>query len=217
MGKVINGVNGPVSGKVGNVVFCKWKGIDYIRSLPRINRSRTPSAGQAKQRSKFRFMQDVLRMIVPLVRIGFMNHSPNRTGHNAAMSYNIKQAVTEEETGYSIIPEKFMISSGILPPPREASVEQKAEELLFHWAYNSRLAADNEHALDRTLLLITDFDETLDFHTSGNFRQTGNETFPFPSAKYKTGGIYHAYLAFFATNGSNLSSNSAYVGTIEVK
>ncbi|QNL51454.1 hypothetical protein H8S90_07735 [Olivibacter sp. SDN3] len=216
MGKVINGVNGPVSGKVGNVVFCKWKGIDYIRSLPRINRSRKPTAGQAKQRSKFRFMQDVLSSIVPLVRMGFMNHSPNRTGHNVAMSYNIKNAVTEDDAGYRIIPEKFMMSGGILAPPRETSVTlEENDQVLFRWAYRGK--SENEHGLDRALLLITDFDRMLNFHTSGNFRESGEDRLYLPNAKFKRGDIFHTYLAFFATDGSNHSSDSVYIGTIEIK
>jgi len=43
MANVTQGVNGPPSGKVGAVVFCKWKEINYVRSLPRVNKKRALS------------------------------------------------------------------------------------------------------------------------------------------------------------------------------
>ncbi|MBD1427834.1 hypothetical protein [Sphingobacterium arenae] len=46
MARVKNGVNGTVSGKVGPSVFCKWKDIYYVRSLPRITKKRKPTSGQ---------------------------------------------------------------------------------------------------------------------------------------------------------------------------
>lgn len=216
MGRVINGANGAISGKVGSVVFCKWKSIDYVRGLPRINRNRKATEGQAKQRSKFRYMQDILRYIVPLVRLGFMNYAPNRTGHNSAMSHNIKQAVAETETGLGVFPENFMISGGVLPAPRETSMRQDGKEIVFNWAYDVN-NIDRDHARDRTLLLVTDFKEAPSFTNSGSFRELGEDRLTLFREKYSSGTILHGYIAFFATDGSNHSSDSVYVGSIEIK
>ncbi|MFC6103960.1 DUF6266 family protein [Olivibacter domesticus] len=216
MGRVINGANGAISGKVGSVVFCKWKNIDYVRGLPRINRNRKATEEQGKQRSKFGYMQDILGSIVPLVRLGFMNYAPNRTGHNSAMSHNIKHAITETEAGLRVIPENFMISGGILPAPREASISQEGNDFIFKWAYDA-INVDRSHAGDRTLLLITDFKESPNYTKSGGFRDQGEDRLTMFREKYRSGTILHGYMAFFATDGSNNSSNSVYVGSIEVK
>lgn len=216
MGRVINGANGAISGKVGSVVFCKWKSIDYVRGLPRINRNRKATEGQAKQRSKFSYMQDILGYIVPLVRLGFMNYAPNRTGHNSAMSHNIKHAVTETDAGLAVLPENFMISGGILPAPREVSMRQDGNEIVFNWTYDAK-NIDRNRGRDRTLLLVTDFKESPSFTNSGGFRDQSEDRLTLFKKKYSTGTILHGYLAFFATDGSNNSSDSVYVGSIEIK
>jgi hypothetical protein len=216
MGRVINGANGAISGKVGSVVFCKWKDIDYVRGLPRINRNRKATEGQAKQRSKFSLMQGILGPLVPLVRLGFMNYAPNRTGHNSAMSHNIKNAVAETETGFEVVPENFMISGGILPAPRETSISQDGNHLVVKWAYDG-VNIDRNHPRDRTLLLITDFKETPVFTNSGSLRYEKQDRLTIPQDHYNLGSILHVYLGFFATDGSNNSSDSVYVGSIEIK
>lgn len=216
MGRVTNGANGAISGKVGSVVFCKWKSIDYVRGLPRVNRNRKATDGQAKQRSKFSYMQDILKYIVPLVRLGFMNYAPNRTGHNSAMSHNIKHAVAETDAGLAILPENFMISGGVLPAPREASIRQDGKEIVFNWSYDPK-NIDRNHARDRTLLLLTDFKEAPNFTNSGGFREHGEDRLTLFQSKYSAGTILHGYMAFFATDGSNHSSDSVYVGTIVFK
>ncbi|HWV72124.1 MAG TPA: DUF6266 family protein [Pseudosphingobacterium sp.] len=216
MGRVINGANGAISGKVGSVVFCKWKSIDYVRGLPRINRNRKATEGQAKQRSKFSYMQAILGDIVPLVRLGFMNYAPNRTGHNSAMSHNIKHAVAETEEGLAVLPENFRISGGILSPPRETSMRQDGNEIVFNWAYDSK-NIDRDRGRDRTLLLVTDFKESKSFTNSGGFRYHGEDRLTLFREKHNAGTILHGYLAFFATDGSNHSSDSVYIGSIEIK
>ncbi|MCL4641857.1 MULTISPECIES: DUF6266 family protein [Olivibacter] len=215
MGRVTNGANGPISGKVGSVVFCKWKGIDYVRGLPRINKNRKPTKSQAKQRSKFSFMQEKLKPIVPLVRLGFMNYATNRTGHNSAMSYNLKEAVLETTDGYELDYEKFCFSKGILPPPEGVQVEQKNKKLYISWKNTS---IDSKLNRNRTMLLLYPEDRL----TFAEAKQFGNCRFELHDeialpAGLKIGTKLHLYLSFFATDGSNNSSDSVYAGVIEIQ
>lgn len=218
MGKAINGANGPISGKVGSVVFCKWKGIDYVRSLPRINRNRKPTQSQAKQRSKFSFMQEMLSPVVPFVRLGFMNYAPNRTGHNSAMSYNLKEAVSEEEGGYTLVYEKFTFSKGILPAPKEAQAVREGDYVRFTWKYNPKDEKESVNIRNRTLLLLY-LDGEITFATGkqfGSYRHEGYDQIEIPNG-VKAGSTFHAYIAFFAEDGSNNSSDSVYAGAIEIQ
>ncbi|GAA4779375.1 hypothetical protein GCM10023231_02680 [Olivibacter ginsenosidimutans] len=218
MGRVNNGVNGPVSGKVGSVVFCKWKGIDYIRSLPRIKKHRKPTASQATQRSKFSFMQEKLSPIVPFVRLGFMNYAPNRSGHSSAMSYNLKEAVLEEEHGYQLDHEKFSFSKGVLPYPKEAKATLDNGIIRFTWRYDAQDEKESKHHINLTLLLLYPENEK---HQAwgkrfGNSRYDGYDTIVLKETTCKPGAKYHAYIAFFAEDGSNDSSDSVYAGAIEI-
>lgn len=214
MGRVTNGANGPISGKVGSVVFCKWKGIDYVRGLPRINKNRKPTKSQAKQRSKFSFMQERLKPIVPLVRLGFMNYANNKTGHNSAMSYNLKEAVLETEDGYKLDYERFCFSKGILPPPENVQVEVNDKKLSINWKNTS---IDSKINRNRTMLLL--YPEDLRISTEakqfGNCRFELHDEIELPS-ELRAGAKFHLYLSFFATDGSNNSSDSVYAGVIEI-
>jgi hypothetical protein len=43
MGRLVNGINGAIEGKVGTVVGATWKGIPYIRARPKRRRGRVSS------------------------------------------------------------------------------------------------------------------------------------------------------------------------------
>lgn len=217
MGRVTKGVNGPVSGKVGNVVFCKWKGIDYIRSLPRLNKRRKPTASQGKQRSKFSFMQNMLKPVVPLVRLGFMNYAPNRTGHNSAMSYNLREAIIEDEGDYRLNYEKFTFSKGILPAPREVKIVLDQDKVRFTWASDAKDEKELGRNFNRATLLLYPEGERINAWSKpfGNYRYEGYDTVDFV-APSGVGAKFHAYIAFFAEDGSNNSSDSVYAGVIEI-
>ena len=66
MARYKNGVNGSFKGKVGSVTGCKWKGIDYMRSLPKVTESRPLSDAELANRKKFAAAHFWLQPITPL-------------------------------------------------------------------------------------------------------------------------------------------------------
>lgn len=90
------------------------------------------------------------------------------------MSHNIKHAVTETDAGLAVLPENFMISGGILPAPREVSMRQDGNEIVFNWTYDAN-NIDRSRGRDRTLLLVTDFKESPSFTNSGGFRDQSED------------------------------------------
>src|SRR5690554_4694148 len=109
MAILTEGVSGPVTGRVGNLIFYQVKGQNRVRSLPRLTK-RKPTPEQAAQRAKFKLMQDWLKPLKGLIRIGFGRYAPPKTGHNVAMSYNMKHAIVEDDGGFSINPPAFRFS-----------------------------------------------------------------------------------------------------------
>src|SRR3546814_20920324 len=53
MGSFNRGIHGGFSGKVGNVVGAHWRGIDYMRSLPRVSKGRPVTEEQLMHRVRF--------------------------------------------------------------------------------------------------------------------------------------------------------------------
>ncbi|UIR56157.1 DUF6266 family protein [Sphingobacterium sp. SRCM116780] len=216
MARIKNGPNGSASGKAGSVVFCKWKEIEYIRGLPKINKNRLLTIGQKKNQSKFKFVQDRLRIITSVVHIGFMHAHPNRTGFNSAMSYNLLEGAEETETGYALIWEKFAISSGLpFPVHTYTIVQDTAETISVNWELDESLVKKLDYSSFRCTLLFypADFEKGEVFGCISDQPLSDKKQTVQLTTRNKRGG-YHIYMAFFASNGSNKTTDSRYLGTI---
>ena len=114
MGIFSKGILGPFSGTVGTVVGSSWKGIDYMRSLPRKS-DRAPSQLQLEHRLKFSLIGTFLRTMTPLLQISFKGQSKNMSGFNSAFSYNMKNAVAGAYPDFEIDFSMALVSRGDLP------------------------------------------------------------------------------------------------------
>lgn len=115
MGKISQGVLGGFSGKVGNVVGGTWKGIDYMRIKP-ANVSNPRTAGQVDQRSKFTITLRFLQTMTDFLRVGFKLYANKMTQFNAAMSYNLNNAITGTYPNFSVDYANALVSRGVFIP-----------------------------------------------------------------------------------------------------
>ncbi|MBD1431253.1 hypothetical protein H8B06_00310 [Sphingobacterium sp. DN00404] len=214
MARVKNGVNGTVSGKVGSSVFCKWKDIYYVRSLPRIKKKRKPTLGQQKNQSKFAFMQESLSSIVRFVRLGFMQYAPNRTGHNSAMSYNLRESVIVENGCYRLDYEKFAISRGLPSPVSSAEFHQESGHIIIRWNVDDVFRQKYGDRMFRCIALLYPDNGVDPTHTAGvlqdSYLEYCEQIISIEQAPQDI--VYHIYLAFLASDGSNISTDSIYLG-----
>lgn len=90
MGRYKDGINGAFKGKVGSVVGCSWKGINYMRSLPKTRTSTVLSEAEQANRQKFTIAHAWLKPLKDVIRLGFKNYSPTIEGFLAAKSYLLK-------------------------------------------------------------------------------------------------------------------------------
>lgn len=214
MARVIDGVNGTVSGKVGNVVYYNSNGGTYVRSLPaKKGRKRSPTVKQAVSRERFTIVQKWLKPILPLIRVGFDEYAIRQTSHNSAMSYNLQHAVIEDGDGFEVNPEAFAFSRGLLPRVEQASMVQEGDTVRFTWQSNDEIPS--EHKLDRTVLLL--------YHPGSdysNFRIYGSERWQLTDSlsikEFNPGDILHGYLAFISSETQEVS-DSVYLGMLEVE
>lgn len=134
MAIVPEGINGPVRGTVGNLVFYRVGRQTRVRSLPSLpKKKRKPTELQALQRGKFAVMQCWMKPMKRLFRIGFADPNSPRTGHNAAMSYNMDHALIYQDGKYRVDPRAFKFSKGSLAPPANAAAEQTDGGIHFTW------------------------------------------------------------------------------------
>lgn len=93
MGKINRGILGIVADQVGNVIGGTWKGTDYLRIKPSsVANPRTE--GQVDQHSKFSTVLPFLQHMTDFLRVGFKLFANRMTQFNAAISYNLGNAIT---------------------------------------------------------------------------------------------------------------------------
>ncbi|MBB5436504.1 hypothetical protein HDC92_000168 [Pedobacter sp. AK017] len=112
MARYKNGINGAVSGKIGNVVGATCRGIAYLRSLPETTKG--PTQKQINQRLKFALVMGWLKPLLNIINIGYQILTGDKTPMNRAVSYHLREAVTGDAPDYGLDFKKAIFSRGEL-------------------------------------------------------------------------------------------------------
>jgi hypothetical protein len=212
MGKINQGILGGVSGQVGNVIGGTWKGIDYLRIKPSsVANPRTE--GQVDQRSKFSTVLRFLQPMTDFLRVGFKLYANKMTQFNAAMSYNLNNAITGAYPNFMIDYANALVTRGNLTGAAGgAASSPSAGDVEATWTDNS--GSGSALATDKALiaLLNTTRGEAV-FTTSGPARSAGSATIPVPS-EY-SGEDVEVFLGFVSEDGTKVA-NSVYLGSVTV-
>ena len=212
MGKISQGVLGGFSGKVGNVVGGTWKGIDYMRIKP-ANVTNPRTEGQVDQRSKFSTVLRFLQPMTDFLRVGFKLYANKMTQFNAAMSYNLNNAITGAYPNFMVDYASALVTRGNLTGAANgAASSPSAGDVQITWDDNS--GSGSAQATDKTLIVLlnTTRQEAV-FTTAGPARSAGTETISVPS-EY-TGEDVEVFLGFISEDGSKVA-NSSYLGSVTV-
>lgn len=209
MGIIRAGILGGVSGKVGSVVGASWKGIDYVRMLPRPS-SVAPTEGQLISRGKLALALIFAQAAGNFVRVGFKSYAIRMSAFNKALSVLISSAIGG---AYPLLTYSFataQVSKGTLTPPAEATAVLAGNIVTLTWADNSGFFGSN--ALDKAMILVLN-GETMQavYNTDAATRAAGTDTIEIP-AEWLAGDS-HVYLAFQTAEG-NQQSDSVYVDNI---
>ena len=207
MGTIKQGILGGFSGKVGTVVGGTWKGIHYMRSLPSsVRNPRTP--GQVRQRTKFSITIEFLKPLTPFLRIGFKTYADRKTAFNAAMSYNVNNAVKGEHPGLELDFPKILVSRGSLLPAENAAAVASGGNLNFTWNDNNGVGNASPGDLAMPLIYNSVKGESV-FSTEAGQRSEGTATMSIPDSWM--GDTVEIYLGFISEDGATVA-NSTYLG-----
>jgi hypothetical protein len=114
MGQYKKGVQGPFSGRIGNVVGVTWRGVDFMRSLPNPSK-KAPTEKQLNQRFVFALVNSWLKPLRDLIWIGYQLFTGTKTPMNGCVSFHLKEAVTgNSPADYAIDFAKAIFSRGEL-------------------------------------------------------------------------------------------------------
>ncbi len=210
MGNLINGINGPIKGKVGDVVGSSRNGVPYVKSKYK-KRTKKISQQEKGNRNKFKEAQLWLKPLLPFVREGFKGYSQTSYGFIAAKSNLLLNAFEGEQPNIHINPALVQLSYGNLPVSADLAVTQVEPNVLkFTWNPGH---LEGAHPDDQVMLLAYDVENKTAFYTiTGQFRKIGSDLMRITA---ETGKTYHIYVAFTAADRSRQSS-SVYLGEISV-
>jgi len=208
------GPNGGFSGKAGSIVGYQQYGKWVIRGLPKYSKkNKKGSLNQNICRSKFSKMQNMLRPLLPYIRIGF-NLEAKRNGnsaHNSAKSWNMLNAFNEDgEINYA----SFRFSMGDLPEAVDVAVEERVDQLIFTWRDNSKDASGNWHLRedDQVMIMIYDSKTNSSFGTMSGARRS-SEREVIVIERFKNATDHHIWISFISDDRQRIA-NSCYVGMV---
>ena len=208
MARIKKGILGGFAGKVGTVIGSNWKGVDYIRSLPKAS-SKPATLLQTDQRLRFAAVMGFLRPIGALINKGYRGVTGARTPMNAAMSYHVKNALTGISPDFVMDYSKVVFSKGDIAgawAPEADSVS--AAQLTFSWQNNSGTGLAEED--DEAILLVYNSEKNqYVFLETGETRITGTVNLLLPSDF--SGDEVDCWISFKAVTSKRMAT-SVYIG-----
>jgi hypothetical protein len=212
MGKIRQGIIGGFSGKVGNVVGSAWKGISYMRILP-VSVANPKTDAQLSQRQKLSVTMHFLQPLSEFLKTGFKSYAVKMTGINAAMSYNIKNALTGTYPNIAIDYPNALVARGNLAGAlNQVAASTVAGTVHFTWEDNSGEIGASSY--DKTLLVVYNPTQHQVVTVSQLAeRADGTQTVTVPDSF--SGDLVECYIAFITIDGK-VVSNSAFAGAVTV-
>lgn len=206
------GILGGFSGTVGAVVGSIWKGLFTMRGKQQYTTNPNTPAQQA-QRAKFRVMIQFLRPLLGIIRIGYNSLAIGITEFNAAMSYNVKEAIAGVSPDFSVDYPKVKLSSGTLIGALNPSANSPiAGDVEFMWDDNT----DGALALSSDLAYVAIVCPAMGLAVAKNStcpRDMGSCIVTLPVVF--SGKQVQCYIFFKQADGVEVS-DSTFVGAIEV-
>ena len=208
MARFKNGILGPFSGKIGDMVGYMLNGECIGRAKPRKKKG-PPTPKEIANRAKFGFVQQWLQPLTPFFRIGFKNYNPKFQGFTAAKSYNSKNAVVGSYPDFQIDPALALVSYGPLDQSQTASVaSEEPMSITVRWS------GGNTGSLQKVMILLYEIEAgSVLMDTSATWRV--NEIFKWVLKPQHSGRKYHVYIAFVDSDMTH-QSTSQYLGAVTV-
>jgi hypothetical protein len=210
MAKLPQGIFGPITGKVGNIVGATCNGIAYIRSIPEKS-DKPKTQAQINNMARFKFFNEELNPFHQFITIGLQNKAIGMTPMNVASSINHKEFVTGVFPNFEVHFSKLIWSEGMLPQLNGARVSLTGPDtLILSWLQNNQPQA----AFDDQVLLLVYCPELkiADGFIGGTIR--ADEQCTFKLNPRFIGYALEIYVSATSLNRKKIA-NSAYLGKLE--
>ena len=205
------GANGAFSGKVGSIIGSSWRGVDYLRSLPKKN-NKPSSDLQIAQRSKFALAPIYLSPIKDILNIGFKDKQLNKiTGYNAAVKIFLNQAIGGDYPDFVIDFSQIVMSKGSLSVFHGLTAVLQDSNLLINW----QSIPNRYNSFDDDLLMVVLFNDTKKMYLVYEEAQRNALTYTAIIGNNFTGDVFYGWV-FAVKRENNVVANSQYLGSFNM-
>ncbi len=202
MAKILNGILGGGSGKVGGVIMSSWKGIDTLKAyaIP----SNPQSAGQTTQRNKFSACLAFLQLILATVIQPYWDSfAVGMSGFNEAMRVNLLSWTDDTAFDDAIIAQGTLESETLIASNYDAVLG----DVVLNWVTSG---LGNGLATDNVLVVIVDTDNNIAFVSEAAIRS--DDISEFNIGADRVAANLKFYLSFTRGTGETLMvANSTFV------
>lgn len=214
MGSFKRGIHGGFSGKVGNIVGAHWRGVDYMRSLPRVSKGRPVSQEQMEHRLRFACAVSFAKPISYVFNVGYGKATQRLSGYNLAVRQIFKEAIVGEYPHLEVDPAAVLVSDGSLVRPRNPAIEALPGQVLrVSWIDHTRQGIRADHS-DRAIVVAYNAAKAeYQYDTETAIRLDEELLLELPD--YFAGDEIHVYLGMVSKAGA-VSCKSLYLGTVTV-
>ena len=209
MGRITKGILGGFSGKVGTVVGANIFGIDVMRSYqPNVENPRT--TGQVSQRTKFSLIVQLLRLFLPIIRVGYSLKAIGQSAFNACMSFNIKNAITGTSPDFTVDLTAIMIAQGSRLKATSAYMDENTVEAVSIAIPEHCMDVDPEYN-DLAYGLFYNVTKGSAMVSMGTAKRSDWLIHVYPEV-WEVGDVVHGWVFYKAPDGSQVS-DSVYAGS----
>jgi hypothetical protein len=211
MARIINGVNGGFTGKVGTVTGYTRNGGNFMRSRHR-RRDNIKSEARLAQQQKLKVCNEFTK---PFSGSGFFNKSfpangATSTGYNRATSAIMNRAIMQNPEP-SLSYTQVLISMGMLPGAVYASALANEDgNIVFSWVDNTGIGTAKG---EDKVLMVAYFPETKEaiYTISHAIRKDGNAVLQMNLKK----GTAQTWMGFISADETN-AADSVYTGSLNL-
>ncbi|WP_164126435.1 DUF6266 family protein [Sphingobacterium luzhongxinii] len=213
MGRIRQGANGGFRGKAGSVVGSSWKGIDYIKGLPKKS-SKPPTMAQLETQAKFKLLMRFLTSVNMFLQVGF-GHKQNSksTPANVAFQFNLFKAIAGAYPNYTLDYANISFSDGGLFSAGTVTAEFDTDKINVTWDVSASKRLNKLG--DDQLFILAYHPQKNEFLTTDDvpLREDGTAVMAVPQ-HLRQGDIHVWY--FMADRTEKQVSNTSYLGLITI-
>jgi hypothetical protein len=209
MGKVINGLHGIFTGRIGNMIYYVLNGENVCREIG--ENLNPPTERQLKARAEVKMIGKFLSALSAFINVGFSTEPPKAgyNSYNFAMKYNRNNIIKGTYPNLEIAYDKVLVSKGVLKPARNFVAVKTAHSIKFSWDTNPKMAWPE--STDQVMMLAYFVEsKKIVYSLFGNSRLSGSDELQIPESM--AGEQMETYISFISVNRKGVA-DSIYTGS----